>query len=150
MVEQLGVVFVDDNDAGVHGFRHREDASGLVVGNDRDGVVLQAVHQERAVEGHQGALLGHRGVDDAVLDELQRAVVAVHGDDLQLADHAQFLGGGRRAHATGGFHTADAGQVRHALQHGLQPIGGLGRVALVVDDLHELDVREFLLEDSTL
>ena len=144
MVEHLGVVFVDDNDARVHRFRHRQDVGRLVVGDDRDRVVLQTVHQQGAVERHQGALLSDRCVDHAVLDELQRAVVAVHGHDLQLAVQAKFLRGSRGADATSGFHTAHAGQIRLALEHGLQGVRGLRRVALVVDDLDQLDIREIL------
>ena len=151
MVEHLGVVFVDDDDAGVHGFGHRAATfAALLSATIGTGLYCRPSIRSGAVEGHQRALLRDRGVDHAVFDELQRAVVAVHGDDLELADQAQFLGGRRRAHATGGLDTADAGQVRLALQDGLQAIGGLGRVGLVVDDLDDLDVGEFLREDSSL
>src|SRR5450759_2125066 len=146
VIEHLGVVFVDDHNAGIYGLGQRDDACRLVVRHDRHRVVLQPVHQDGAIEGHQRALLGDRALNDAVFDELERAVVAVHGDDLQLADDVQFLGSRRRAHATGSFHAADAGQVRHTLQDSLQSIGGLGGIALLVDDLDHFDAREVLGE----
>ena len=90
--------------------------AAFVVGDDGHRVVLQAVHQHRADEGHQGALLRHRSLNRAILDELAGAVITIHGDDLQLARDAKLLGGGSSANAAGRFHTTHAGQIRLTLQ----------------------------------
>src|SRR5207237_601733 len=108
MVKVAGVCPGDDEDAGVDARGEWGYSGSGVIAGDLHGAAFQSVEELRAQIAHERRLLGDRSVDHTAADHFERAIVAVHGDDLHLARAACLAGRGSRADAARRLDAADA------------------------------------------